>query len=133
MLNIGGMEILVILVVALVVLGPDKLPGLMRTVGKATKELRKASTDFQRTINSEIADEETPKPATSQPEQPPAMARSEPAAVAVAETGAAEATGKSKIRRAVAVPQMGRAGTKPLLRKKTASRRSPDDTETGAS
>ncbi|MDL2209586.1 Sec-independent protein translocase protein TatB [Desulfovibrio sp. OttesenSCG-928-O18] len=54
MFNIGGMELLVILAVALLVLGPDKLPKFMRTVGKGLGDLRRASTDFQRTMNTEL-------------------------------------------------------------------------------
>jgi sec-independent protein translocase protein TatB len=59
MFNLGGGEILVILVVALIVLGPDKLPRFMRTVGKAVGDLRCTSTDFQRTMNLELAEKET--------------------------------------------------------------------------
>lgn len=59
--SIGGMEILVILAVALMVLGPDHLPRVMRTVGKAMGELRKASTEFQRTLNVDLAEEEQKK------------------------------------------------------------------------
>lgn len=59
MFNLGGGEILVILVVALLVLGPEKLPRFMRTVGKAVGDLRRASTDFQRTMNLELAEKET--------------------------------------------------------------------------
>ena len=54
MFNLGGMELLVIMAVALLVLGPDKLPSVMRKVGKTVGELRKASTDFQRTMNTEL-------------------------------------------------------------------------------
>lgn len=61
MFNMGGGEILIILVVALLVLGPDKLPRVMRTVGKTLGELRKASTDFQRTINTELSVDENPE------------------------------------------------------------------------
>ena len=53
------MEVLVILVVALIVLGPEKLPGVMRSAGKALGELRRASTEFQRTMNTELAASET--------------------------------------------------------------------------
>ena len=70
MFNLGGMEILVILVVALLVLGPDKLPNFMRTIGKAVGELRRASTEFQRTIHTEIArDDASPSQTTLAPEQ----------------------------------------------------------------
>jgi len=54
MFNLGGMEILVIVVVALLVLGPEKLPKVMRTIGKTVGDLRRASTEFQRTVNLEI-------------------------------------------------------------------------------
>ncbi len=54
MFNFGGMEILAILMVALLVLGPEKLPRFMRTVGKAVGDLRRVSTEFQRTVNLEI-------------------------------------------------------------------------------
>lgn len=72
MFNLGGGEILVILVVALLVLGPEKLPRFMRTVGKAVGDLRRASTDFQRTMNLELAEKEIgteeKKPDTEAPE-----------------------------------------------------------------
>ena len=59
--SIGGLEILVILVVGLLVLGPDHLPRAMRAAGKTLGELRRASTEFQRTINTELALEEEKK------------------------------------------------------------------------
>ena len=43
MFNIGPMEVLVVLVIALVVLGPDRLPQAGRQVGKAMSELRRWS------------------------------------------------------------------------------------------
>jgi Tat protein translocase TatB subunit len=46
-LNIGPAELLVVLVVALLVLGPNKLPDAARQVGKAIGEMRKLSTGFQ--------------------------------------------------------------------------------------
>ena len=58
MFGIGSTEILVILVVALLVLGPRKLPQIARTVGRAMGEFRRVSTEFQRTLNTEIAFEE---------------------------------------------------------------------------
>ena len=58
MFGIGSSELVVILVVALLVLGPKNLPGIARSLGKAMGEFRKVSTEFQRTINTEIALEE---------------------------------------------------------------------------
>lgn len=61
MFGIGTTEILVILVVALVVIGPESLPKMARTLGKALGEFRRVSTDFQRTLNTEIAIDEYEK------------------------------------------------------------------------
>lgn len=58
MFGIGSTEILVILVVALIVLGPKKLAGFSRSLGKMVGEFRRVSTDFQRTLNFEAAQEE---------------------------------------------------------------------------
>ncbi|WP_035069045.1 Sec-independent protein translocase protein TatB [Nitratidesulfovibrio termitidis] len=54
MFGIGSTELLVIMVVALIVLGPKNLPNIARTLGKALGEFRRVSTDFQRTLNTEI-------------------------------------------------------------------------------
>ena len=58
MFGIGSTELLVILVVALIVLGPKSLASISRTLGKAMGEFRRVSTDFQRTLNAEVAQEE---------------------------------------------------------------------------
>jgi sec-independent protein translocase protein TatB len=47
MFNVGGGEILVILLIALVVLGPDKLPEYTRKTAKVLGELRRMSQGFQ--------------------------------------------------------------------------------------
>lgn len=44
MFNISGLELLVILVVALLVLGPTRLPQAARSIGSLMRELRKMST-----------------------------------------------------------------------------------------
>ncbi len=58
MFGIGTSELLLIMVVALIVLGPKNLPKIANTLGKAMGQFQKASRDFQRTINTEIALEE---------------------------------------------------------------------------
>ena len=58
MFGIGSTEFLVILLVALVVLGPKSLASGSRTLGKAMGEFRRVSTDFQRTLNAEVEQEE---------------------------------------------------------------------------
>lgn len=58
MFGIGTTEFLVILLVGVMVLGPEHLPKIMRTVTKAMSDFRRVSTDFQRTINLEVNQEE---------------------------------------------------------------------------
>lgn len=50
MFGIGVPEIIIILAVALIVIGPKKLPDLAKTVGRAMGELKKATTDFKESI-----------------------------------------------------------------------------------
>ena len=45
--GIGGMEIFIILVVALVIFGPKKLPEMGRSLGKAIREFKSAGTEIQ--------------------------------------------------------------------------------------
>lgn len=52
MLNIGPGELLAICVLALIVLGPEKLPQTLRTVGRVTGELRRMSSGFQNEMRS---------------------------------------------------------------------------------
>jgi sec-independent protein translocase protein TatA len=50
MLNIGPQELLLILVIALIVVGPTKLPELGRSIGRGLREIRKAQDEVKRTI-----------------------------------------------------------------------------------
>ncbi len=54
--SIGPAEILVVLVVALVVLGPARLPEAARTVGKAMGELRRATAGLQSEVRDAFSD-----------------------------------------------------------------------------
>lgn len=53
MFGIGTTEVLIILVVALIVIGPNKLPEVARTLGKALGEFKRMSSDVKRTIDLE--------------------------------------------------------------------------------
>jgi len=55
---LGVPELIFILVLALLIFGPRKLPQIGRTVGKGLAEFRKASNDLKRTINAEMIEEE---------------------------------------------------------------------------
>lgn len=54
MFNVGGPEVLVILLVALIVLGPQQLPKAVRSVGNVMSELRRMSSGFQDEIRSAL-------------------------------------------------------------------------------
>ncbi|HYG62931.1 MAG TPA: twin-arginine translocase TatA/TatE family subunit [Thermoanaerobaculia bacterium] len=62
---LGVPELIFILVLALLIFGPKRLPEIGRTLGKGMSEFRKASNDLKRTINTELALEETPAPPSS--------------------------------------------------------------------
>ena len=53
--GLGSTELIFILVVALIFFGPRKLPQLARSMGKGLSEFRKASDDFKRTWEREVA------------------------------------------------------------------------------
>ena len=53
--SIGTTELLAILLVALVVFGPRRLPGLARSWGKSLNEFKRAADDFKRTWEREAA------------------------------------------------------------------------------
>jgi TatA/E family protein of Tat protein translocase len=79
MLDIGFQEILVLMVIALLVFGPDKLPDLGRRLGRAMREFRRASDEFRSTIetNLQIHEESIlPPSATATPSTEPATAES---------------------------------------------------------
>ena len=65
MLGIGTSEFLVIIVVAILVLGPEHLPRVLRTVQKVMSDFRRISTDFQRAVNLEAHLEEFTGPSTA--------------------------------------------------------------------
>lgn len=67
--NVGGGEILVILLAALIFLGPEKLPEVARQIGKVVGEVRKVSAGFQREVHDamRMVEDATKVPDTPRP------------------------------------------------------------------
>ena len=64
------MEILLILVMALIIWGPGKLPEIARTLGKTVRALKKTSFDFTTALTREIEKKEDTQPASKPPATP---------------------------------------------------------------
>jgi len=77
MFGLGFGEIVIIAILALLVLGPDRLPDAAKTIGKTLRDLRKATDDIKGQIETEIyaEDRKLAKPALV----PPVAAVSAPA------------------------------------------------------
>src|SRR5687767_9857817 len=57
MFGLGGMEIAILGLAVLVLFGPKQLPQLMRKAGKIMHEVRKASYEFQSSLEREVEDD----------------------------------------------------------------------------
>jgi Tat protein translocase TatB subunit len=77
--SLGPAEILVILVVALVVLGPKRLPEAGRQIGRFVSEVRHWSSAVQAEIRDVIDAEGEPQPPPSAPALPASVSTSQPA------------------------------------------------------
>ena len=54
MFGVGLPEMMIIAVVALVFIGPDKLPGVLRSIGKGLVQLKRATSDVRSTVQDEM-------------------------------------------------------------------------------
>jgi sec-independent protein translocase protein TatA len=69
--NIGPFELLLVLILALLVLGPGKLPEVGNALGKTIREFRRASTDVETSLRVDA-------PATGATSATPAQPLSDP-------------------------------------------------------
>ena len=60
--SIGGTELMVIMLIALLIFGPRKLPELGKTIGKGLSEFKRASNDLKRSLEEELVADERSKP-----------------------------------------------------------------------
>ena len=69
MFGLGFMEILFIAIIAIIFLGPDKLPGAMVEIAKFIKSAKNAITDAKQSLNEEVNLEQLKQEALSYKEQ----------------------------------------------------------------
>jgi len=88
MFDVGGGELLLILLAIVLLFGPKKLPELARSFGKGMAQLRRAQTEFQRnlnsledeitsTVNEVVQDQSVSQPKTSADSSPMEKAQAE--------------------------------------------------------
>jgi sec-independent protein translocase protein TatB len=114
---IGGLsmtELVIILGLALLLLGPDQLPTLAKTLGKGLRELRKATDDIKGQFEQELAsvdlNEESPRRMIAS--STPADASAAPFADPAADPAAARANARAAASVAVDDPAAARAAAR---------------------
>jgi sec-independent protein translocase protein TatA len=110
--NIGPFELIVILVIALIVIGPGRLPDVGAALGKSIREFRKASSD--------IADAASPQPAA-----PPAPVAPAPPAAPAPNTLASESAPNTYAQAPAPAPTAAPAPTPELVQPAPATPTSP--------
>lgn len=62
MFGIGTSEILIILLIAILVLGPKEIPKIARTIGRGMRQLQRAKDELRQTLDKDFYDEEDVEP-----------------------------------------------------------------------
>ena len=91
--SIGMPELIIILVIALIIFGPRKLPELGRSLGRSINEFKKASNELRSTLEEEIRVEEQKEHTQAAPAATPPSATPPPVDATVSRTTAAPGTG----------------------------------------
>ena len=107
MFGIGFSEILLILVVALVVIGPKRLPELARILGRGLAEIRRASDEFRGVLNENIPAGRDVSPHPYEDDQEP----DDPYLLADAERKEHETPGEEMPSEEMFTEEMNEAGT----------------------
>lgn len=106
MFGLGGFELVVIVIVLLLVLGPDRLPPFMKAAGKVVRQFKQASRDLRETSGiDDLMREEPPPPPPPEPLTLDAILREQPpegpdlAGVVLAEGDAVDPSGANAAER----------------------------------
>lgn len=85
--SLGAPELIFILVLALIIFGPRRLPEIGRTLGRAMGEFRRATTDFKRAVDTELTLDEVRTESKPKPELVERASEQSPEAAPQGETG----------------------------------------------
>jgi sec-independent protein translocase protein TatA len=77
--SVGTPEILLILIIALLLFGPRKLPELGKSLGRAIREFKRASTELQETLEREVEEVKRLEASPTPPPPVDEVKRAEPA------------------------------------------------------
>jgi len=77
--NIGPGELIIVLIIALIVVGPGRLPDVGASLGKSIREFRKAASDVKESTSLDAAPAQTAAPAPVAPPVPAPVAPPVPA------------------------------------------------------
>lgn len=99
MFGIGGTELIIILVFGLLIFGPDKMPQMGRTIGRALRQFQRAQDDMTRVLKAELysKDDERGDSALKMPDLEEFLTRKSDATKASQEAKAAKAARKAPV------------------------------------
>ena len=101
---IGVWEMVIILIIALIVFGPRKLPELGRSLGKSLREFKSASNELRNTLDEEIRVEDRQRPAAAASTSTAPASSAQPAASASTSTAPASSAQPAASAPAAATP-----------------------------
>ena len=128
MFNIGGGEVLVIALIALIVLGPQRLPNAARQAGKVMGDLRRISSGFQSELRTAFEDHER-ESASAAPAITPTSPALTPADADITESLSAIAAASAPAKRAPAKRAPAKkSAAKKASTKPAAARKAPAKT-----